>query len=218
MTTSTSRVSRVIPGSSAMAAHSITRGRVGRTTMARTMSPSQRRVTGVIVALATILLAAGYITWRLRVMGRRGWAGVSYAVVFADENTGPAQLFAFKTGSVVMVYPGSSPDRSGLQIGDRIAAIEGVPTEKLKDLDAIAGRTKFGDVLTYRVERDGRLSDHRVQLRWPLSSPVYLVILTITIGVALAFVLTGVFVFWRLPGDPRAVVFLALTVLALLSF
>src|SRR5689334_2641807 len=150
MTTSTSRVSRVIPGSSAMAAHSITRGRVGRTTMARPMSPSQRRVIGVVVAGATILLAAGYITWRLRVMRHRGWAGVSYAVVFSDTNSQPAALFAFKTGSVVMVYPDSPADRSGLQLGDRITAINRVPSEKLNDVAAIAAAAKFGDVLTYR--------------------------------------------------------------------
>ena len=35
------------------------------------MSPPQRRIAGVLVALAVILLAGGYITWRLMRSGRR---------------------------------------------------------------------------------------------------------------------------------------------------
>ena len=181
------------------------------------MSPSQRRVIGVIVALATILLAGGYIAWRLQVMGSRGWAGVAYIVMYPNQSAKQA-AFAFRTGSVMTVYPGSPADRSGLRMGDRIAAINGKPVEKMEDIGVLAGHAKFGDQLTYRIERDGRVSEHRVQLRWPLSSPVFVGIFAVTIGVALVFVITGLFVFWRLPVDPRATVFLALTLIAWLSF
>jgi len=181
------------------------------------MSPSHRRVTGVIVALAMVIIAGSYIVWRLNVMGRRGWTGLSYMVVFPEQETKQSVL-SFKMGSVMMVYPGSPADRSGLRPGDRIVAINGTPIGKLTAVGAIANRAKFGDRLTYRVERDGRASDYRVELRWPLSSTVFVGIFAVTIGVALTFVITGVFVFWRLPADPRATVFLALTLIALLSF
>src|ERR1051326_8608740 len=112
------------------------------------MQASQRRVIGVIVALATILIAAGYLTWRLRVTGRRGWAGVSYIVMYPAQSAHQA-AFDFKSGSVVMVYPGSTADQSGLRMGDRIAAINGIPIEKLDAIGAVADRAKFGDQIIY---------------------------------------------------------------------
>jgi serine phosphatase RsbU (regulator of sigma subunit) len=185
------------------------------------MPPSKRRVIGVIVALTMLVLAGGYITWRMHVMGRRGWTGISYVAVFSDREIQAQKnvpMMAFKPGAVVMVYPDSPADRQGVRIGDRIVAVNGISIEKIQEMGTVSARAKFGDVLAYRVERNGRMTDYRIAMSWPLSSPVFVVLMAITLSVALTFVVTGVFVFWRLPADPRATVFLALTLVALLSF
>jgi serine phosphatase RsbU (regulator of sigma subunit) len=182
------------------------------------MSPSHRRVTGVIVALATIVLAAGYLTWRLHTIGRRGWAGMSYIVAFPQKNAKMSMPFGFGPGSIVGLYPGGPAERGGLRRADRIVAINGTPLENLKAMGALANGAKRSDVLTYRVQRGGKLYEYRVQLLSPLSSTIFVALLATTVVVGLTFILTGVFVFWRRPDDPRATVFLALTMIALLSF
>src|SRR5947199_4537194 len=116
------------------------------------MPPSQRRLTGVIVALTMVVLAGGYITWRLHVMGRRGWTGISYVAVFGDrESQKSIPMVAFKPGSIIMVYPDSPADRQGVRIGDRVVAVNGTPIEKTTEMGTVADAAKFGDVLTYRI-------------------------------------------------------------------
>jgi regulator of sigma E protease len=60
------------------------------------------------------------------------------------------------------IVPGSPADRAGLRAGDRVIEIEGRPVASWDEL-VRAVRTRPGDVLLLRIERDGAVHDVQVQ-------------------------------------------------------
>ena len=82
----------------------------------------------------------------------------------------------------------------------------------------MAKSTHAGDVLVYRTESNGSKRDLRVRFDSPAHTPLFVAALLSTIFVALAYLVIGTFVFWRLPVDSRAVVFFAMTIFAATSF
>jgi serine phosphatase RsbU (regulator of sigma subunit) len=177
----------------------------------------RRRAAGVLIALLVVVTTALYAAWRLRAAGERGWAGFTYIPPVTKKGH-QVSIGPFEPGSVILVYPGAPADRSGIARGDRILTIDGVPASKLDEIDNIARRVKRGDRVIYHLKSGGRELDRVVVLDWPLSSSFFAAVFLVTLAVALVFAVIGAFVFWRRPDDPRARVFLTMTLVATVSF
>jgi serine phosphatase RsbU (regulator of sigma subunit) len=180
---------------------------------------SRRRTLGVLAALGLLAALAAYETWRLHAIGRVGWAGMSY---FPDVNmnrkgkaaTKAASFTSLKPGSIIFVYPGGPAEQAGLARQNLVASINGIPLHEGTKIDALARRVRYGDVLTYRTTDNKRTQEHRVRFGSPMEVPVFLVIFIAMQFAALAFLTIGTFVFWRLPEDPRALIFFLMTLFA----
>lgn len=183
------------------------------------MSPQKRRGIGLLVAIALIAASGTYTWWRLKTVGREGWAGLAYIPdVHAKGKKSPPSMGPYRPGMVFMVYPGSPAERAGIERLSRVLSINSIPVSEIGKITKLAQATHAGDAVVYRTEANGRQSDHRVHFDSPVRTPMFVSALITTALVALAYLLIGTFVFWRLPADSRAVVFFAMTVFAATSF
>jgi regulator of sigma E protease len=66
--------------------------------------------------------------------------------------------------NVVGLEPGSPGERAGLQVGDRIVAIDDKPIKDFRDIIATSSTRKAGEELTIRYERDGAENTVRLTL------------------------------------------------------
>jgi serine phosphatase RsbU (regulator of sigma subunit) len=181
------------------------------------MSVTQRRIAGALAAVTVFLVVTAYIGWRLHVLKRDGWAGLSYFPVVQVK--GKTQPMAFGTGGAVYVlYPEGPADAAGIRRGDQIVSVNGIPIERAQQVGELARRVRHGDVVTYRVQRDGKAHDYPVRFGAPTEIPVFLFLFGVTCAVALVFLGIGFFVYWRRPADARAVIFYVMTLCAAASF
>lgn len=188
--------------------------------MAALMSAQRRRVTGLLIAVALMAGGATYTAWRLKAVAREGWAGLTYMPDMQPRKgkKPPPTIVGFRPGMIFMVYPGGPADRAGIERTSRIVSINGIPLADMKQITRVAEKTRAGDSIVYRTSDNGVERDRRVRFESPLGNTVFVATLAATFLVALAYLLIGTFVFWRLPTDSRAVVFFAMTVFAALSF
>ena len=181
------------------------------------MRESQRRVIG-ITALVVLLVALSWLSIaKLRSASRLGWAGMTYLPIVGSKKA-PKPMIGVSPGSVVLVYPGSPASRAGIDRGDEVVAINGIPASDVPRLTTLNAATRAGDVLTYTIRRNGTTRDVGVRLESPVRSPAILVSLTVNVFVALTFLIIGFFVFLRRPSDARVVVFYTMTLIAAASF
>src|ERR1700682_1961167 len=148
------------------------------------MSTMHRRAWGAVAALIVLLLAFAYVSWRLRVIGREGWAGISYFPVVKAKHT-PQPALGLTPGSVYVLYPGSPAEKSGILRGDRLLAINGVPLDDPDGLPKLAKRLRRGDTVVYRVDRVGNAHQFELRLGSPTEVPVFLALFGVTCAVAL---------------------------------
>jgi hypothetical protein len=180
------------------------------------MSVTQRRVAGAAAALLVLIVTTAYIVWRLRVIGRAGWTGVSYFAVVKVK--GSEQPVGFSPGAVYVLYPGGPAESAGVQRGDRVLAINGIPLDDQEGISALAKRVRYGDTLRYRVDRGGHRHELAVRMASPVEVPAFLWLFGVTCKVALIFLGIGLFVYWRRPRDVRAVIFFIMTLCAAATF
>jgi len=177
------------------------------------MTPSSRRWTGVLIAIAVVAGTLGLAAWRLRVAHHRGWAGFSVIPErAADAGPAPPLPFGWHPGVVVMLNPGGPADRAGIAVGDDVDAVNDIPANDVRAMERLDERTRRGDVVVYRVRRGGVMHDVPVRFESPLLAPAFLPTLIVSVAAALVFVAIGCFIFWRDPVDRRAVIFFAMTV------
>ncbi|MFR7452201.1 MAG: S1C family serine protease [Gemmiger sp.] len=65
---------------------------------------------------------------------------------------------------VVRINPGSGAEAAGLQLGDRIVAVDNNSVNENNDLTSYLATKNVGDTVTLQVERDGRMSTLEVVL------------------------------------------------------
>src|SRR5258708_1025634 len=184
------------------------------------MSTTRRRAVGALAAILLLAASLAYSGWRLHVIGQEGWAGLSYipATPQAKKAEVP-QFLRFRSGSIIMLYPDSPAECAGLRRGDRIVAIGGVPLTNGDEITKIGQGVRHGQTLVYRVEREGGgQRDIPVRFGSPIDSTVFLALFSVTCLVAFVYLIIGLFVFWRRPRDPRAVIFFAMTLCAASTF
>lgn len=180
------------------------------------MSPSQRRLAGTLATIAVITVAIVYTVSRLRAIGREGWAGLAYIPGVSQKERPPIALF--DPGSVFMVYPGGPAEQAGIARGDRIVAVNGMSLARFEEIDKLAARVRRGDVIRYDVKRGGRAFVANVRFGSPLESTIFSGMFAVTALVAFIYPIIGLFVFWRRPDDPRAVIFFIMTLCAAMAF
>jgi sigma-B regulation protein RsbU (phosphoserine phosphatase) len=182
------------------------------------MSASSRRLIGIVVAVVLVFGTIGFSAWRLRVIHARGWAGLTYLPRPSTKKPLPAMPFGWRFGSVMMIFPSSPAEKAGIHQGDSIQSINGVCTCDADGLTKLDDRLHRGDIVVYRIERNGVARDVRVPLRSQLQWPAFVVSLIISPLVGLVFFVIGSAIFWRRPDDRRSVVFFAMTTVAAIYF
>jgi Stage II sporulation protein E (SpoIIE)/GAF domain len=183
------------------------------------MSIQQRRLAGLLIAIALIAVCGIYGAWRMADVAREGWAGIAYMPdVRTRSGKAPPSLGPYSPGLVFMIYPGSPAERAGIEKLSRVVSIDDIPISDVQKISRLADRVRSGTEVVYRVEKNGAARDHRVRFLPPTRVPLLVAVLSVTVIVALTYLLIGTFVFWRLPTDSRAVVFFVMTIFAALSF
>lgn len=176
------------------------------------MSPRKRLLIALTLMLAVVGGALGFAISRINHWHSRGWTGVMFApdMVQPVKRGRPVKTPAMGTapGEVIIWY-GDSPASRVIHSGDRVMSVNGIPRLEVKALRALRGRLRRGDVVTYRLERDGQMRDVRLALVSPFSSHYLLLRTAIAVLVALTFLAIAILVLLRQPTDPRALVFYA---------
>ncbi len=73
-------------------------------------------------------------------------------------------ISASRGAVVVEISPGSAAEAGGLQFGDVVVAVDGVPVDQPSDLGELVQGYRPGDQIALQIERDGRKRDLAVQL------------------------------------------------------
>jgi len=178
------------------------------------MSIAQRRFIGIAIGVLIFAGALGVSINQMRRADRRGWTGIAF-MPMPSENASPRQMpFGFRWGDVILAFPDGPADRAGIQSRDTIVAVDGVPLRDLTGLSRLDDKLHRGDVVTYRIVRNGRQLAIPVRIASPVRSPLFVPSLVIGFLVAAVFLLIGSIVFLRRPDDRRVVIFYAMTVIA----
>lgn len=168
----------------------------------------------LILGFAVLLVTAFTCTfvWRAGYWQRAGWMGLVYQPAWDGEpdharvleSLGP---LARTPSEVLIVVPGGPAEKAGIESGDRIVAMEGVPPSDTARLAEVSQRVRSGDSIRVSYERDGKRSEVTVRLDSPYRSPFVVTGIAVDILVALAFLGISVLVFWMKPQSERALVF-----------
>jgi serine phosphatase RsbU (regulator of sigma subunit) len=185
--------------------------------MAR-MSLAQRRLAGVLAAAGVMAAVFAYASWRLHAIGRAGWAGLSYYPAVSQGQQDKMPFFAMQQGSVMVIYPGGPAERAGMRRGDQIVLVDGKELKDIDHLTRLSSRVRYGDVVPYVVMRDDKRLVFPVRFGAPTETPMFAALFGATSAVAFIYIAIGLFVFWRKPRDPRAVIFLLMTLCAAITF
>src|SRR5215831_9444466 len=86
------------------------------------------RIPNTILALtyALLLIATGWVAARFVAWRHEGWAGFYYAPVMPEGFKGKTVLF--KPGTVSSVFSGGPGQTDGLEAGDILLTVNGIPT------------------------------------------------------------------------------------------
>ena len=112
--------------------------------------------------------------------------------------------------TAVEVGPGEAGDLAGIEVGDLLLAIDGVPVDTPADVVAVLHAGQPGTELTYSVLRFGRAQLHEVTLRPvpTVSTAVYFMF----VGIGVFTLLVGASVRLRRPGNKATLHFFWLSV------
>ncbi|HEU4520985.1 MAG TPA: PDZ domain-containing protein, partial [Thermoanaerobaculia bacterium] len=176
---------------------------------------SPRRRVWLAVGLTVLVIGGtiGVTALRIQRWNHLGWAGLAYLQSDLPEEG----VWGMKPGGIILTYPGGPAGRAGIRQGDTIRTIGGIGIKDVPALRQLDARVRSGDTVTYRVSRGGVESEHIVRFASPLASSSMALTGIVNGIVALAFVVIGLLVFTRSPGDRRAVVFYAMTVAGAMS-
>lgn len=155
------------------------------------MSTSTSRI--FVLALTLVLLAAfaGIFVGRLGQRDAGGWAGVLFLPAFDAEQRPELQGLP---GLVVWIDPHSPALSAGLEAGDVVVSIDGVPLADLARLHELRARKGPRSTLVYEVT-NARGTDRLAVKLAPAPGRSDLYGLVVTAAVGLVFLLTGAYVF-----------------------
>ncbi len=128
----------------------------------------------------------------------RGWLGVEFNGAMVQQTPAGPMLVSMNAPSIYSVTPGSPAQRAGLLPGDRIIAIAG--TDVRRGPVALDEVLQPGRRVAFRIERDGRARDVRVQIT---EAPQRWIALRLSEDSALATALTAALPGWETPWSVR---------------
>jgi hypothetical protein len=173
---------------------------------------ARARILLIFVSTLFILgVSLGFVAGRVRHWHERGWSGVSY--LFGPSSAQQAKMQGLEPYQVLLTAQGS-PAEGRLRFRDEVLALDGIPRDDIKRLQALDAKTKRGDVVVYRVRRGKQILDIPLRFESPLRSRTILIRNIVAIVVAITFVGIALLIVVRAPADPRAVVFHALATLS----
>lgn len=180
---------------------------------------TQRNRAALILGIGTLIVATtlGFVFWRAYDWSERGWIGISFFPADASHMPGFMESRGYGPGGIYMVMPGSPGSEAGLDEGDRIISISGIPlgeSERLVELDR---SVSAGDRLSYEILREGEELVVDAVLGSPFNCTLVTTMMITGVLSALIFFAIGVFVLWRKPSEKSAVIFFAITVIAAVS-
>lgn len=168
---------------------------------------NQRRLWVLIASALALAASAWPMVEVLRGSDARGWAGLTFGSAASDSASPQRARLLSQGGTIVAVVRNGPAARAGIDGRDKVAAVNGIPIAERARLAALDSLSRPGDRVRYTVNRAGKARDVDVTLTARLAGTSFAVRALLFAGLALAFVAPGAFVFWRLPLDPRAVVF-----------
>lgn len=177
---------------------------------------TKRRVAATIAITAVLLaVSLGFSVQRVIHWNTIGWAGLS-ANPASNAKVPPSMSKTswVMPGRVGFVYPGGPASKAGVKVNDVILSVNGIPLADRDALDRLDERVRVGDVVEYRVLRNGRERTIRVQIASPFKGTSMLITLALTVLLAAAYVAIALLVFVRKPEDRRAFVFCAMSLVA----
>ena len=177
------------------------------------------RIPNTILALtyALLLIATGWVAARFVAWRHEGWAGFYYAPVMPEGFKGKTVLF--KPGTVSSVFSGGPGQTDGLEAGDILLTVNGIPTSDWDRLAKLDDQLRIHDEIAYQVQhKNGLRETVRVRLTSPLRSRQIQVSTVTSLAVALAFCFLGTLVYRRKPEDERALIFYLLSITATTLF
>jgi len=153
----------------------------------------------LLICVAAVTLAAITGQW---VAALPAAAGAATAGVLLRD---PPPWFAEESGRVVRVEMGGPAARAGLRRGDRVLAINGIPTWSREELHRLVDNRRAGDSLEYTVLSGTQTRVVQLRLEHRLGQIWYG--LLADVFAAGIFFGVGAFVYWKRPKDRRALTF-----------
>jgi sigma-B regulation protein RsbU (phosphoserine phosphatase) len=183
------------------------------------MSKSSHHIKRFILITGTSFLLLAIIAimaWRVRAWNEHGWSGLAFVRAAPPAALDRIVLPFFGAGHayVVFVFPESPADIAGLRRQDEMLAIDNVSVLAAQQLDSLAAAVQVGDTLEYQIIRGGSAQRIPIILSSPLRTASILVGMIASLVVALAYIAIGGFVYWKRPGDRRALICYLLFVVA----
>lgn len=170
------------------------------------MNPTRKRTLIAAATLVQLGLLAALPAWRLEAAGRTGWAGLAFLPALdldlSELELGDFDVLLEIPGVVLLIVPESPAARAGIEPGDVIMTIGGVPVTETERLRALAAESRAGDVVTYD------LGERRVDvaLASPFESPGAVADVAGATLLGIAFLAIGAGVAWRRPESAGAIV------------
>ncbi|MBZ5552178.1 MAG: SpoIIE family protein phosphatase [Acidobacteriia bacterium] len=157
---------------------------------------------GGLVMASTLAL----IGWRMSIWNRTGWTGMIY-MFDAQQSSSRMSFWGFKQGSVMAIHPGSPAEMAGIQRGDQVVKIDGIPTHDIQQLHQHMSLLKTGDVVRFTIQRGSEQRELLLSIRSPLQSREVWLALSSSLVVGITFFGIGLLVYWKKFDDRRAFVF-----------
>lgn len=123
---------------------------------------------------------------------------VSVLGLASPENLASSGLTTGSDGSVSSVTPGGAAESAGIEVGDRVLAIDGLAFDQTV-AQFKRPRPAIGDTRTYTIDRDGERSE--IALRFARAPASTLLLFLGAIGVGLVFLIAGLDCHLRRPSD-----------------
>ncbi|MBZ5536708.1 MAG: SpoIIE family protein phosphatase [Acidobacteriia bacterium] len=170
------------------------------------MEFKSKRVLWVSIGGLVMVSTLALVGWRMSIWNRTGWTGMVY--IFDAKQSSVRQTFwGFKPGSVMAIHPASPAEQAGIQRGDQVVKIDGIPTHDLQQLQKHMNMLRVGDVVRFTIQRDREQRDLLLPIRSPLHSREVPIALSSSLVVGLMFFGIGLLVYWKKFDDRRAFVF-----------
>ena len=165
------------------------------------MEPKNKKIKTPVFIVILFFIFIIVVSW-----GLRSWnKSISTGIAVEDK-------------AVLSIAKDSPAANAGIQVGDSVVAINGVPVGDAKGLIDLALTLEAGDTLIYQTKRDKQEIFYSIRLETPPKTNRRVTAIVFAVFYGLLFLLIGFLVYWKKPGDRRTVVFCWMSTVAAIFF